>query len=481
MRLSRQVPAALFTIAVFLLCLSPIRLDDLFLYLTFGRKLIGDGGFGPIDTLIFTIKDYHWELWHEWLAYLIYYGTHSLAGYEGLIVLRATLVAATSFIVWKACARAKLNPAATLALLSLALFVASPRLFRDRSSVFTDLFNLCLLFALSDSRLQQAQRKWFLPGLFLLWIQVHSGYLIGWFFVGLFYLSNWLRWNKKERLEWTIIFSGCVLITLVNPVFLHGVLWPVRAIFASDWGILGQITEFAPTMSADFLSDTYKIFFILLTAAGLLSAASSLKREGPFLFLVALTLAGLGFRYSRMAALTGFGMSLVIAASLARSRFELLRRESKLQSSLVCLLIVAACVYLSSTSERGLRFLFAGNPLHNSVPTEAVNFLKTLPPGNVFNEWVLGGYLAWELDGRQKIAAHGFVSDPKLVEHYIYRFSVSREGWNDIVLANDVRYFFLRRQTFEESRHAAWIKELEGPAWRAIYSDGAAILFTRAN
>lgn len=479
MKTANRIFPAICLLAVFLLCLSPIRLDDIFLYLAFGRKLIQDGSFGPVDTLIFTIRDYQWQLWHEWLAFVIYYATQSLAGYEGLIVLRAALVTATAFVVWKACDRARLNSSSTLALIAVAVYVASPRIFRDRSSVFTDLFLLTLLYALTDARIRSGKWKWLLPGIFLAWVQIHSGYLIGWFFIGLYYLANFWTWSNRERRDWFLLGVACVLITLVNPIFIEGVLWPFRAIFGSDWGVLGQITEFAPTMITDTLDLPYKIFFGIFLAAGVVVSALAVRRDGPFLLLVALTLTGLGLKYSRMVALAGFGMSLIVAASLARAEFVATRRPSTTGSILACALALAACVYLFANQERGARFLFAGAPLHNSVPEKAAQFIMTLPPGNIFNEWVLGGFLAWELDGRQKIAAHGFVSDPALVQRYIYNFSVSREGWENIVLGNNVQYFFLRRQTYEESRGAAWIEELNGPAWQPIYADGAAIIFSR--
>jgi len=472
---------ALSVVAVFLLALTPIRIDDLFLYLTFGRRLISLGEFGPVDPYIFTIRDYHWDLWHEWLSYLVYYLMYELGGYDGIILLRATLVATVAALILKSGLRAKLSPLTSVLILAASVYAASPRCFRDRSSFFTDLFIVVLLTLLLDPRFtaRGAKAKWALPALFLVWVQLHSGYLIGWFLVGLFVLSHFLRWSGRERGQWLAVSLACALITLVNPIFIEGVAWPLRAIFAPDWGVLGQIQEFTPTLQADFLSAPYKIFLVAFMLFTVLVSAVTVRRQGWFPLAVALTMSYLGLRYTRLVAMSGFSLALVLTSGLAQLQWTWIKMQGRVVHGTAVLLAGLAIGWSFASEERGLRLLASGHPLHPAVPEQAVEFLMTLPAGNVFNEWVLGGYLAWKFDGRQKIAAHGFVSDSELVEKYIYRFSTSREGWDQIVLGNDVEYFILRRQSFEESRQAVWIKELEGPGWRRIFTDGAAVIFQR--
>ena len=466
---------------LFLVTLAPIRLDDVFLYMTFGRILVNEGGFGLIDPLIFTISDHHWQLWHEWLSYLIYYSAYFVGGFEGLIVFRALLVTSMGLLVWRVANRAGLSSLLRLVLLAGTVYSASPRAFRDRSSAITDLFVVILLYLLTHPRItaQGSRLKWFIPALFLVWMQLHSLYLVGWFVLGLFVLSNFYGWDNLSRRDWLTILGASVLVTLINPEFIDGVLWPIRAIFHPNWGPLGEITEFQPTLTAEFLDMPYKIFATGFMGFTVILTALSAKQKGFFPLLVAITLTIFGLRYVRMMSMTSFGCALLIAYCwpnpILKWRF-LSTRSADFTARLVSLGLV---IWLCVSQDRGLRFITNGNPLHATVPHRAVDFLKTLPPGPIFNGWELGGYLAWELNGRQKIAAHGFISDPGLVEKYIYRATVTREGWDEIILRGGVEYVFLRRQIFEESRQAAWIRELESPAWRPIFVDGAAVIFQR--
>lgn len=449
--------------------------------MTFGRLLVNEGGFGLIDPLIFTISNHHWQLWHEWLSYLIYYFAYLTGGFEGLIVFRALLVTAMGLLVWRVATRAGLSPLLRLALLAGALFAASPRAFRDRSSAFTDLFVVILLYGLTHPKVtdQGSRLKWFIPALFLVWMQLHSLYLVGWFVLGLFVLANFYAWDNRSRRDWLAVLGLSVLVTLINPEFVDGVLWPIRAIFHPNWGPLGEITEFQPTLKAEFLDTPYKVFASVFMSLTVILTVVSVKQKGFFPVLVAITLTVFGLRYVRMMSMTGFGCALLIAYCLPSTILNWHWFSGRVLDFITRIVAICLVIWLCVSEERGLRFITSENPLHPTVPKGAVEYLKSLPPGPIFNGWELGGYLAWELNGRQQIAAHGFISDPDLVEKYIYRATVTREGWDEIIIRGGVEYVFLRRQIFEESRQAAWIRELDGPAWRPIFVDGAAVIFQR--
>ena len=448
-------------LALFTLALVPIKLDDFFIYLVFGKRLWRDGGFGPVDTLIFTATDYQWQLWHEWLTYLYYYAMQSLGGYWGVIAARALMVTGAFGLVWRVGRRL---PAASASLiLAASVWVASPRVYRDRSSIFSDLFLLLLLYFLINPRLNKSNLRWALPAFFAFWVQWHSSFVFGWFFLGLFYVTSFMGWSNRERRQWFFIGLASAIAPIFNPEFMDGVLWPIRAMFNPDWGVLGQLTEFQPTLTAEFHTLAYKIFFGIFLLAALTLSAWAGPREGWFKLAVTLTVAYLGLRYSRMVSFTGMGLGLILM-TLAPPFI----RNIYLPYAIAVGGIVLAV------------FNFNPDPLDRAVPLKAANFLLGLPPGNVFNEWQMGGFLAWTLDGRQKIAAHGFVSDPKLVQEKIYRFSVTREGWEDIIVKNKVRYFFISAKTYYDNPQAAWIREFNGPGWRPVYSDAAAMIFQAA-
>jgi hypothetical protein len=463
---------------LFLFALDPIRLDDFFLYLSFGRRFFDLGEFGATDPYIFSIQDYHWDVMHEWLSYLYYYGVYFMGGYWAVIVFRALWVCCAGLILLVTCKRSNLSSFGTSFIFISSFLAASPRCFKDRSSFFSDLFTAALIFCLTDENFlsKNSKIKWFLPLGFLLWVQLHPGYVVAWAILGLFLISNWLTWGARQRKEWLAITVLSGLITLLNPNGIGVILWPINMIFSGDWSVFGRINEWVPSLKADFLPVGYKVYLCAYMVFAVTLTIFSFRRN-RFMTGVALLLCYLGLSSSRFLSLSVIGLGVLAADSLRSIAWVNLNRVQMNLAALVLSIAVFLCSLI--WPGHGVRFIISGNPLHPSVPEEGVRFLTTLPPGNTFNEWDLGGYLIWMMDGRQKIGAHGFISDPNLVHDKIYRFSVSKEGWNEIILGGKVEYFIIRRQTYELSHQAAWIRELDGPEWLKIYTDRAAVIFRK--
>lgn len=475
MKLLNRSILALCLSAVFLFSLSPIRLDDLFIYLAFGRKLFREGSLGSTDPFLFTIPHYAWHVWHEWLSYVIYYGAFLSGGFDGVIFLRALLVVSGVCLVWKAGERFRLAPLALTAIAASALLASSPRCFRDRSSIFSDLLTVLLLFLLTDSRFLSSRKlKWSILGIFLIWVQLHPSYGVGWFLLGLFISCHWRSWTKNQRLEWLLVLVSSLLVAMMNPVGFEAIAWPIRKFMSPEWQFFRQFNlEWQPTLGADFLSGSYKIFLCGWMALTAVVTGLNARKGQWFHFLSSLLLIYLGLSATRFLALTGFGLGALLATSLGQMAVPWFQIQSRKINALA--LVPPILLILFSVLH------FPTHPLHDVVPVKATQFLLQLPPGNVFNDWELGGYLAWEFDGRQKIAAHGFISDIDLIKQNYYRFSFSPKDWSEVVIGNEARYFFWRRQSFEESRraHAGWIGELVEPQWKLIYSDEAAVIFER--
>lgn len=478
MRLPLSWVWALSLAGLFLFAIDPIRLDDFFLYLSFGRRLFELGEFGSIDPYIFSIENYKWDVMHEWLSYVYYYGVYLLSGYWGVIFFRAVFVTCTGALILKACKRSNLSPFSTLFLFTSVFVAAFPRCFKDRSSFFSDFLTAVLIFIFTDGHIiSKASRvKWFIPFVFLFWVQIHPGYLIAWALIGIFLLSNWFVWDSGQKKEWSAIAALSIVMTVANPTGPKVIWWPIYKVIGGNWGVFSQINEWVPSLQADFLAPIYKIFLIFFLLTGIAFAFLNLRND-RFGFPAALLMSYLALASSRFLALAALGMGILIAASISKLSFVNLDRKWINVCTLAIAIIMVACV--SASPSHGIRFISSREPLHATVPEAAVEYLMAQPPGNTFNEWDLGGFLIWKLDGRQKISAHGFISDPNLVRDKIYQFSVSKEGWDRIIVNGGVEYFIIRRQTYELSKNAAWIRELDGPDWLKVYIDRAAVIFRK--
>lgn len=477
MRLNERSIFLLSGVAIFLLFLFPVQSDDLFMCLALGRRLFTLGEFGATDPYLFTIQNYQWHLWHEWLSYLVYFGLFTAFGMTGLVVLKAALVVAATTLVWRGGTRAGV-PALLVMLISVvALGIALPRI-GDRASFFSDLMTCLLIYIFSGANATRA-RRW-LPGLFLVWVQLHPAFPVGLLLVFLFIAANWNGWTQSERQAWAWTGVLCVAATLVNPLGLEGLIYPLRKFVAPEWQIFREInSEWQSSWTSSHLNVIYKICLSLFLSVVLLSALVQIRRRGWFPLAVAVTLTYLSLSAVRFLALGGFGGGLLLVAACTQQHWNWHRWKTRGARALALALPLAGIVWAFANTNSGPTALWRGQVISPAIPVNAARKFGELGAGNIFNEYNLGGLLVWELDGRMKIAAHGHIDSPALVRSNILRFSNTREDFEELVIERDVQYFFVHRETIDSQPLAGFVRELRGPRWQVAYQDDLAIIFAR--
>jgi hypothetical protein len=481
LNLMKKYALALTLAAVFCLTLLPSRTDDLFMTLSLGRRFLELRSFGDTDPFLFTLPDYHWHLWHEWLSYLIYYSLYLISGFQGIVLLKASLSAMGAAMVWKAGARFGLPPLIPLIITIASLGVAFPRI-SERSSLFSDLLSCLVLFVLTAPGIQDYLRngklKWFFAGVFLIWTQLHPGFPVGWLLLLLFILINFRDWNGRERREALLTLLLCMGIGVVNPIGIEGLFYPFKKFFSPEWNIFRAInSEWQRTLIASYLPLGYKIFLLGYISTVLMTAGFSggSRKQKLFPLLAVLLLAYLGLSGARFLALAGLGLGILWGSFLGQSssRWHAFGEACKGRKAAAAslLLPLAAFLFSLSSNEFGPRLLLGENVVAGEVPVEEVRLFKKLPPGNIFNEYEYGGLLVWELNGAMKIAAHGHIDSPALVMSRYFRFSYSPKDFNEIIYGGDVQYFLVKTETLRNNRGAGFVQELLGPRWEVILSN----------
>jgi hypothetical protein len=484
----KKTAFALTLAAIFCLSLTPVRTDDLFMYLALGRRLAELGGFGSTDPFLFTIPDYHWHLWHEWLSYLLYYFLHRLTGFHGIVIFKAMLTSLGAVLVWKAGSRYKLPPFLSLGITGISLFIGFPRI-SDRASFFSDLLTCTVLFLLTgDPQAKAGRLPWGLPLAFLLWTQLHPGFPVAWILLGLFTMIGLRDLDPRSRRNQLITLALCISIELLNPLGIEGVVYPLRKFFSPDWDIFRSInSEWQRTLGAPFLPWIHKILVLAQMAiTGIFTAMRAFpegrfRLEKLFPFLATLVLTYLGLSGVRFLALSGMGLGVLLASSLGERQKSLYPPEIRqtLIRAATILIPTAALIASLISDEFGPRILFKEKLIAATVPLEEIRLFQKLPPGNIFNEYDLGGLLAWELNGRMKIAAHGHIDSPDLVMSRYYRFSYSPKDFEEIIIGGNVEYFLARTSTLQQAPNAGYVQELQGPRWRPLFSNERVTIFQR--
>lgn len=185
------------------------------------------------DIYSFTNYGRPWIL-YKW-GFELYLGAlHHIAGLGGVVWANALLIALTYSLLLYYLLRLRIHHLLAFGLVALAV-LTNVNSFLTRPTTFTYLLYAVALFILEDYRRKPGRQFWALPPLFLVWANVHLGFIVALGAVGLYGLSAWLapstfRGTGSHR-DRTIllIFPLCLAAVCINPygvnllvkIFLH--------------------------------------------------------------------------------------------------------------------------------------------------------------------------------------------------------------------------------------------------------------------
>ncbi len=311
-----------------LACLSPVH-NDTWWHLAYGREMAMQGGFGQVDAFSFTAAGRPFPN-HQWLAERLMYALWALGGLPLLTLACAVLLV----LGWVLCWRLTRGPLMDRLMITGGAIAASTLVWSIRPQVFTVALLPVVITLLTH------QRVWWIPGVVLLWANLHGGVMLG-----LLAIATWAAvaaFDDRDHLgRLATVFGLSAAATLCTP--LGTGYWP--AIFASlkrsqvnrlqEWQPPGWPPEhlffWGAALAVIVLSArrwrrlTSRADRALVATAILFlpSAANSLRNISPFMMVAAPAIARLLFRSSvpadqrpaRNAAFAG----LLLAAGAATS------------------------------------------------------------------------------------------------------------------------------------------------------------------
>jgi hypothetical protein len=253
MALAILLPALAATIA-------PLSTVDLAYQVRAGELMLAAGAVLREDPFTFTAFGEPW-LNQQWGAGVLFALVHGLAGWGGLVVLRAILVAVAVGLV--AAGARRWLPGRPAALLALAGFVvALPSLGLRAQLVGIVLFAAVLaILAWRDRRPWLA---WVIPVLVLAWANLHGSFFLGPAAVGVALLDDLVgRREGARRLAAVLVAS--LAATVVTPFGPAG--WGYALGIATNPEITRLITEWQRTSP---LTVTGAVFYVSVAGAGAL-------------------------------------------------------------------------------------------------------------------------------------------------------------------------------------------------------------------
>jgi hypothetical protein len=388
----------------------------------------------------------------EWLGQLALAGAYEIAGWAGLAVLRALCLAVGAFFLAQL-ARRGTPPWIALPLLVAALLV-SKITWSDRPLLFTlALFPLLLAFLYPLAADPAASRRlYLLPPLFLLWANLHGGYLLGLIVLGVFAAQGLIA-HGRRGVTLAIAAAASAAATFLNPV-------PLALVGSAREDVLHPprfLVEFLPP---DVLTPPGALFALFAIAVIL----SAMLRGGTLIeamLLVPLLYLGMTaqrhMQFFCFAALPSLGPRLPSLVPPAL-RPPPLPAAVRVPTALVLLGAALGSVLLAPRA-----------PDDRGYPSGALALLRQ-NSGILLNEYDWGGYLIFRvperpvfIDGRYVPYLGGVLDD--------YRTILSlRPGWRDLVARYRVDEALLApdRPLAAALREGGWQVRGEDPSGRWV-------------
>jgi hypothetical protein len=214
---------------------------DLTYHLRAGAEILDGAGIPRTDTWTFTTFGEPW-FDQQWGAQVVLTVVYRLAGWTGLVLLRAALVGLLFGLVYLAC-RARGADMRRASWLALAAFVVSAVALGLRPQLF-GMVLLALTLLILAVRRDRPRLVWAIPVIVALWANLHGSFFLGPVVVGLAWLEDLADRNPAARQTFAV---GAVSVLAACLTPFGPAVWLYAAGLSTNPEVTARITEWQPT------------------------------------------------------------------------------------------------------------------------------------------------------------------------------------------------------------------------------------------
>ncbi|HYA26438.1 MAG TPA: hypothetical protein VEE82_00430 [Thermodesulfovibrionales bacterium] len=458
--------------------------------------------FAPVNRVKFILTQY-------WLAQVVLYKIYSLWGLAGISIFRALILTLTSGIIMLILRYHKVHPVFILPLAALSILVLKANT-GERPQLFSFLFAALILYLLERHRSNSRREEGYpplppfskkrlgglyaLPFLMALWSNLHGGFIYGVVIIGIYIFSGWVeillgRVRGKEDLPvkshtlFTAIGMIAILATVINPNTYHTISDQFRY---QPTVYFMNIQEMQPTYKFYQERAGYFVMLILLTVVMLIDAIRhkrvDINHLSLFLFNALLSMSAV--RFVPFFIISGsFLLGIYLKPYLPLKEFE---KRKWLEGVFLLTIALAIAAYSFFVEGISIRNLYRTGVNYSLYPYGSANFLKTLPPGKLFNPYTWGGYLIWTLYPEHPVFIDGRGLNQEIFLEYneVEKMSSSEKfagmpKWKGILDGYNVDYLILA-PLMEFSSDWSLINTLAADQdWQLIYADDFSLIYVR--
>ncbi|HMD32854.1 MAG TPA: tetratricopeptide repeat protein, partial [Candidatus Acidoferrales bacterium] len=484
---------------------------DLGWQLATGRYIVQHHSIPSADVLSYTARGSEWI--YPPFSGVILYIVAALGGWTALSWLNAlACIAVVALLV--------LPGGRLTALFAILAVPAIDYRTEPRSELFTT-----VLFAASFGLLWrhyrgERARLWLLPVLMLLWVNLHTGFAAGLALVAGYVLLEFLELpfaaqrsaalvRVRQAAPWCALTA---LATLVNPwgyriydaLIRQNQAGQLHNAFIGEWSSV----RLNSAALAQFLSPRDPAsgdWWLLLIAAAAAAATIWRKRLGPALLLAGgAYLACAHIRFQALFAILVVTIAGALPSRIAAAQesqpskgpFAPWRRAYQriaARSDLLPAVVVVAALLVGIRSFdlvtnrhyiiQGQVSLFGPGPSW-WYPERAAEFLRREKlPGNVFNDFDLGGYLAWrigpEYPGYVDSRYIPFGADFLLHKNHLMASPPDSPDWTAEANARNINLAIFSLSRYGQLEHAPLLAFCSSQSWKPVYLDEVSVIFLR--
>lgn len=447
---------------------------DTWWHVAFGKQILATHSWPQSDTSSFTASGNPWMA-EEWLGEVAMAFSNREGGLRGLAALLILLAAGIILLIYTYAYVKSRNTKAAFASCALML----PLLvifFTLRPQLLGYIFLLITLISLESFRQGRLKKLWFLPAVFLIWVNTHGTFTLGFVVIALYWAGGIIKvrtgtlrsqlWTRSESLHLLIVTLLSLLATTITPYGTRLTAYPLQMALFQRLN-LATFQEWQPPDFSGSIGKFFLLIVLLLVVLNLIARVQYRPEEIGLLLLAVYSAC----THTRMIVFFVIIAAGVLAQALARyvPRYHP-GKDKVLLNAVLIGLIVFGCFWLFPSNSELQQVVDHG------FPSGAVAYLREHPNlGPVFNKEFWGGYLIWELGPQQKVFIDGRAG--------LYEEAGVLRDYYDVVSVTPKTLFLLRKYHINacliepQSPLASFLARSQN--WTRVYRGPLSVIFER--
>ena len=447
---------------------------DVWWHIRVGETILATHRWPTADPYSFTAYGSPW-IAYEWLGEVVLAAVNRFGGLRALLALNVILAGAVVAALYcYATMRSRNSKAAFVAV--VALLPIAYLSFTLRPQMLGYLFLVLTLIILERFRQGHTRDLWFLPPLFLLWVNTHGTFVFGLFALGVYWGSGLVeihwgglesrRWTEAERKRLAFVALLSLLALTITPYGTQVAAYPLNMAFSQPINV-ANIQEWQPVAFELFYG---KLFLFLLVGFIVAQVTLRLKWRLEEFALFVVGLIGLCLHVRFVLIFIPFFAPL-LAAILAKwvPPYEANRDPHPLNAILIVGVLGALLWFFPSRTR-------ITESVAEHFPVGALDYLQQHPVhGRMYNTYGYGGYLIYAARGPEKVFIDGRADIYERLGVLSDYLNISRAAENTLLLlrAYDIQSCLIDRGEALATVLAA------SPEWQRVYGDKTSVLFVR--